>query len=48
VAAVTKAGLVDTLDSAEGLTVFAPTDDAFAALFREHVLRAYGVRPQTA
>lgn len=29
VAAVTKAGLVDTLNSAEALTVFAPTDDAF-------------------
>ena len=29
VAAVTKAGLVDTLNSAEGITVFAPTDDAF-------------------
>jgi uncharacterized surface protein with fasciclin (FAS1) repeats len=32
VAAVTKAGLVDTLNSAENLTVFAPTDDAFAAI----------------
>jgi len=32
VAAVTKAGLVDTLNSAEGLTVFAPTDDAFAKI----------------
>lgn len=32
VAAVTQAGLVDTLNSAEGLTVFAPTDDAFAAI----------------
>ena len=30
VAAVTKADLVDTLNSAEALTVFAPTDDAFA------------------
>lgn len=29
VAAVTKAGLVDTLNSAKELTVFAPTDDAF-------------------
>ena len=29
VAAVGKAGLVDTLNSADGLTVFAPTDDAF-------------------
>jgi uncharacterized surface protein with fasciclin (FAS1) repeats len=31
-AAVTEAGLVDTLNSAEALTVFAPTDCAFAAL----------------
>ncbi|QIK75044.1 fasciclin domain-containing protein [Nocardioides piscis] len=32
VAAVTKAGLVDTLNSAEGITVFAPTDEAFAKI----------------
>ena len=32
VAAVTEAGLVDTLNSAEALTVFAPTDDAFAQI----------------
>jgi len=32
VTAVTEAGLVDTLNSAEALTVFAPTDCAFAAL----------------
>jgi uncharacterized surface protein with fasciclin (FAS1) repeats len=32
VAAVTEAGLVDTLNSAEALTVFAPTDDAFAKI----------------
>ena len=32
VAAVTEAGLVDTLNSAEDLTVFAPTDDAFAEI----------------
>ena len=32
VAAVTEAGLVDTLNSAENLTVFAPTDDSFAAI----------------
>jgi len=32
VTAVDKAGLVDTLNSAEALTVFAPTDCAFAAL----------------
>ena len=32
VTAVTKAGLVDTLNSAKALTVFAPTDDAFAKI----------------
>lgn len=32
VSAVTKAGLVDTLNGADGLTVFAPTNDAFAKL----------------
>ena len=32
VSAVTEAGLVDTLNSEESLTVFAPTDDAFAAI----------------
>ncbi|MFF0306874.1 fasciclin domain-containing protein [Streptosporangium sp. NPDC004379] len=32
VAAVKKAGLVDTLNSAEDITVFAPTDDAFAKI----------------
>src|SRR5690606_10328675 len=32
VTAVTEAELVDTLNSAEALTVFAPTDCAFAAL----------------
>jgi uncharacterized surface protein with fasciclin (FAS1) repeats len=32
VAAVGQAGLVDALNSAEGLTVFAPTDDAFAKI----------------
>ena len=30
VAAVTAADLVDTLNSADGITVFAPTNDAFA------------------
>jgi uncharacterized surface protein with fasciclin (FAS1) repeats len=29
---VTEADLVDTLNSADGITVFAPTDDAFAAV----------------
>jgi uncharacterized surface protein with fasciclin (FAS1) repeats len=32
VSAVTKAGLVDTLNRAEGITVFAPTNDAFAKI----------------
>ena len=32
VTAVGEAGLVDTLNDAEALTVFAPTDDAFAAI----------------
>ncbi|GAA4123575.1 fasciclin domain-containing protein [Nocardioides fonticola] len=32
VAAVKAAGLVDTLNNAEALTVFAPTDDAFKAI----------------
>jgi uncharacterized surface protein with fasciclin (FAS1) repeats len=32
VAAVTKAGLVDTLNNAQGITVFAPTNDAFAKI----------------
>src|SRR5215218_7841582 len=34
VTAVKKAGLVDTLNSADGITVFAPTNDAFSALPR--------------
>jgi len=32
VTAVKKAGLVDTLNSAQDITVFAPTNDAFAKL----------------
>ncbi|MFE6031166.1 fasciclin domain-containing protein [Streptomyces niveus] len=32
VAAVKKAGLVDTLNTAENITVFAPTNDAFAKI----------------
>lgn len=32
VTAVSEAGLVDTLNSADSLTVFAPTNDAFAAI----------------
>ncbi len=32
VTAVKKAGLVDTLNNADGITVFAPTNDAFAKI----------------
>jgi uncharacterized surface protein with fasciclin (FAS1) repeats len=32
VTAVTKAGLVDTLNNTDGITVFAPTNDAFAKI----------------
>ncbi|WP_432074969.1 fasciclin domain-containing protein [Streptomyces wuyuanensis] len=32
VSAVKKAGLVETLDNAEGITLFAPTNDAFAKI----------------
>ena len=32
VTAVTKAGLVDTLNNADGITVFAPTNDAFGKI----------------
>lgn len=35
VTAVTEAGLVDTLNSADALTVFAPTDDAFAKIAKK-------------
>lgn len=35
VTAVTEADLVDTLNSAEDITVFAPTDDAFAKIPQE-------------
>ncbi len=35
VTAVTEAGLGDTLNSADGITVFAPTNDAFDALPKE-------------
>ena len=40
VTAVTAAGLGDTLNSAEDITVFAPTDDAFAAVPDETTLDA--------
>jgi uncharacterized surface protein with fasciclin (FAS1) repeats len=35
VTAVTEAGLVDTLNEAENITVFAPTNDAFAKIPEE-------------
>ncbi|WP_061289023.1 fasciclin domain-containing protein [Herbidospora cretacea] len=37
VTAVKKAGLVDTLNSAKDITVFAPTDDAFAAIPKDQL-----------
>jgi uncharacterized surface protein with fasciclin (FAS1) repeats len=42
VAAVKKAGLVDTLNSAQGITVFAPTNDAFGALPKPTLDKALG------
>ena len=42
VTAVKKADLVDTLNSAEGITVFAPTNDAFAALPKPTLDKALG------
>jgi uncharacterized surface protein with fasciclin (FAS1) repeats len=42
VTAVTKADLVDTLNSAEGITVFAPTNDAFGALPKATLDKALG------
>jgi uncharacterized surface protein with fasciclin (FAS1) repeats len=42
VTAVKKADLVDTLNSAEGITVFAPTNDAFSALPKATLDKALG------
>jgi uncharacterized surface protein with fasciclin (FAS1) repeats len=42
VTAVTKADLVDTLNSANGITVFAPTNDAFSALPKPTLDKALG------
>ena len=42
VTAVKKAGLVDTLNSANGITVFAPTNDAFSALPKATLDKALG------
>jgi uncharacterized surface protein with fasciclin (FAS1) repeats len=42
VTAVKKAGLVDTLNSAQGITVFAPTNDAFSTLPKATLDKALG------
>jgi uncharacterized surface protein with fasciclin (FAS1) repeats len=42
VTAVKQAGLVDTLNSAQGITVFAPTNDAFSALPEATLDKALG------
>jgi uncharacterized surface protein with fasciclin (FAS1) repeats len=42
VTAVKKAGLVDTLNTANGITVFAPTNDAFGALPKATLDKALG------
>ena len=42
VTAVTKADLVDTLNTAQGITVFAPTNDAFSALPKATLDKALG------
>jgi uncharacterized surface protein with fasciclin (FAS1) repeats len=42
VTAVTKADLVDTLNTAQGITVFAPTNDAFGALPKATLDKALG------
>ncbi len=42
VTAVKKADLVDTLNSAQGITVFAPTNDAFSALPKATLDKALG------
>ena len=42
VTAVTKADLVDTLNTAQGITVFAPTNDAFGALPKPTLDKALG------
>jgi uncharacterized surface protein with fasciclin (FAS1) repeats len=42
VTAVKKAGLVNTLNSAQGITVFAPTNDAFAAVPKPTLDKALG------
>ena len=44
VTAVKAAGLVDTLNSADGVTVFAPTNDAFAAMDQATLRRHWPIR----
>ncbi len=45
VAAVGAAGLGDTLNSAEGITVFAPTDDAFAKIDKKTLAGVLADKP---
>jgi len=45
VAAVGKAGLADTLNGADGLTVFAPTNDAFAKLPKATLKKVLADKP---
>jgi uncharacterized surface protein with fasciclin (FAS1) repeats len=42
VSAVKEAGLVDTLNTANGITVFAPTNDAFSTLPKATLDKAMG------
>ena len=42
VTAVKKAGLVDTLNNAEDITVFAPTNDAFAKIDKKTLDKVLG------
>ena len=42
VSAVKEAGLVDTLNSTDGITVFAPTNDAFSAMPKATMDKAMG------
>ena len=45
VAAVGEAGLGDTLNSADGITVFAPTDDAFAKIDKKDLNAVLADKP---
>ena len=44
VTAVKKAGLVDTLNTAQDITVFAPTNDAFAKIPKADLNKAWPTR----